>query len=165
MKKLIYVLRFQWMQNDITTNRTNLFILIKQLIELISEQNELKIHLNRQWTKWAIAHRIRQRTKRTENTKIFDFYIINEDFFMNFCVQFSHHIWYNYFFIINTIIFFYFCNIVSNAFKHFTKFKFTKFIQLHLKIHKIKRCNWFEKRNRNTLNVFQNVYSETTQHF
>ena len=32
----------------ITTNQTDLFVSTKQLIELISGQNELKIHLNRQ---------------------------------------------------------------------------------------------------------------------
>ena len=77
----------------------------------------------------------------------------------------KYYIWYNYFFIINTIIFYYFRSSISNVFKHFTKFKFTKFIQSHLKIHKIRQCNWFKKRNRNTLNVFQNVYNKTTQHF
>ena len=137
-------------------------------------------HRIHQWTKWTESSSESSMNKmnscsssssasRTNKKYENIWFLYNKrKFFYKFSRSISiskYHIWYNYFFIINTIIFFYFRNIVSDVFKHFTKFKFTKFIQSHLKIHKIKRCNWFEKRNRNTLNVFQNVYSETTQHF
>ena len=71
----------------ITTDRTNLPVLVKQLTKLISEQYELKTHLNCQQTKRTVAHQTRRRAEQTENTRISDFYIINEDSFMNFRVQ------------------------------------------------------------------------------
>ena len=68
----------------------------------------------------------------------------------------EYHIWYNYFFIINTVIFFYFRNTVSDVFKHFIKSKSTKFIQSHLKIHRIRRCSWLQERSRcNSLDLIR----------
>ena len=136
-------------------------------------------HRAHQWTKWtensseSSVNKMNNYSSNSStsraNRKYENIWFLynRRRFFYEFSrsISFQYYIWYSYFFIINTVIFFYFRSIVSDAFKHFTKFKFTKFIQSHLEIHRIKRCNWFEKCNRSTLNVFQNVYSKTTQHF
>ena len=130
-------------------------------------------HRAHQWTKWIensfessmnkMSNCSSNSSTNKTNRKYENIWFLynRRRFFYEFSrsISFQYYIWYNCFFIINTIIFFYFCSIVSDVFKHFTKSKFTKFIQSHLEIHRIRRCSWSGERSRSSyMEVFGGFY-------